>query len=203
MKQWYLRWHAFYTKRKQEQTNSSILFLFHLSAEMLATLMQFILTQFYLRNAIVGKMVLCRKSPSLLLKGKLTIGHNVRIWSNIQQTRISVFKNAEIKIGEGTYINGARITAKQFIDIGQHCTIAPDVLIMDSDFHAIGNHNEEGKSAAVIIGNNVWIATRAIVLKGVTIGENAVVAAGAVVTKDVPAYTIVAGNPARIIKTLK
>ena len=58
------------------------------------------------------------------------------------------------------------------------------------------------KIAPVRIGDKAWIGFNAIILKGVTVGEGAIVAAGAVVTKDVPPYTIVAGNPARVIRTL-
>lgn len=161
-----------------------------------------ITTQFYLRNAEKGSGVVCTKKPSLLIEGKLKIGNNVRIWSSIQQTRLSVFRGAELSIGRGTYINGARISAKYHVSIGNNCTIAPEVLIMDSDFHDMNDHSKEGISAAIIIEDHVWIATRATILKGITIGEHAVVAAGAVVTKDVPAYTVVGGNPARVIKQL-
>jgi acetyltransferase-like isoleucine patch superfamily enzyme len=61
----------------------------------------------------------------------------------------------------------------------------------------------EGKKQSIIIEDHAWVATRAMVLKGVRIGKGAVVAAGSVVTKDVPDYTVVAGVPARIVKTLK
>ena len=74
---------------------------------------------------------------------------------------------------------------------------------MDSDFHDIQEHSSEGKSAPIIIHDNVWIASRAMILKGVTIGEGAVISAGAVVTKDVPPYTMVGGVPAKVIKELK
>ena len=159
-------------------------------------------TQFYLFNIQKGSGVLCRQRPSLAINGKLSIGNNVRIWSNIEKTRLSVFKDATLHIGCGTYINGARITAKRSVSIGKNCTIAPEVLIMDSDFHDLHDQNKEGISEGVVIENNVWIANRATILKGVRIGAHAVVASGAVVTKDVEPYALVGGNPARVIRYL-
>ena len=159
-------------------------------------------TQFYLRNAEKGSGVVCTQKPALQIEGRLTIGNNVRIWSSIHPTRLSVFRGAELNIGRGTYINGARISAKYQINIGNNCTIAPEVLIMDSDFHDMNDHSKEGISQPINIEDHVWIATRATILKGITIGEHSVVAAGAVVTKDVPPYTVVGGNPARVIKQL-
>lgn len=162
-----------------------------------------LLSKFYLRNAITGSMVICRQKPSLLIKGKLQIGNGSKIWSQINKTRLAVFNGAELIIGEGSFINGARIAAKNKITIGNHVHIAPEVIIMDSDFHDTNDLNNEGMSAPIIIGNNVWIATRAMILKGVTIGDGAVVAAGAIVTKDVKPFTVVAGVPAKLIKQLK
>jgi acetyltransferase-like isoleucine patch superfamily enzyme len=75
---------------------------------------------------------------------------------------------------------------------------------MDSDFHDVNNHfSEEGKTDAVIIHDNVWIATKATILKGVTIGEGAVIGACSLVIKDVPPYTVVGGVPAKVIKNLR
>jgi acetyltransferase-like isoleucine patch superfamily enzyme len=76
-------------------------------------------------------------------------------------------------------------------------------LILDSDFHDVHNHTGEGKKGNIVIGDNVWIASRATILKGVTIGEGSVIAAGSVVTKDVPPYCVAAGVPAKVIKRLK
>ncbi|MBL0051960.1 MAG: acyltransferase [Bacteroidetes bacterium] len=145
---------------------------------------------------------MCRKRPSLFIKGKLQIGNGSKIWSQVNRTRLAVFKGAELTIGKNTFINGARLAAKNKIVIGNHVRIAPEVIIMDSDFHDTTDHDNEGASAPIIIGDHVWIATRAIILKGVHIGEGAVVAAGAVVTKNVEAYTVVAGTPAKVIKYL-
>ncbi|MGZ4106010.1 MAG: DapH/DapD/GlmU-related protein, partial [Tumebacillaceae bacterium] len=73
-----------------------------------------------------------------------------------------------------------------------------DVQLMDTDFHRISANAVNTKK--ITIGNNVWIGCRVMILKGVTIGDGAVIAAGSVITKDVPPYTVVGGNPARVLK---
>jgi acetyltransferase-like isoleucine patch superfamily enzyme len=160
-------------------------------------------SRYYLRHAHTGELVVCRRKPSLHIKGKLTIGNGTRLWSGIQQTRLAVFSGAQLTIGQNTFINGARIAAKKHIMIGDDVHIAPDVVIMDSDFHDIDSHHSEGSMASIQIGNKAWISTRAMILKGVSIGEGAVVAAGSVVTRDVAPYTLVGGIPAKLIKHLK
>ncbi|MBK9048512.1 MAG: acyltransferase [Bacteroidetes bacterium] len=160
------------------------------------------MSKYYLRNVTAGSIVMCRKKPSLNISGTLIIGNGTKLWSVINRVRISSFRGAVVIIGENTFINGARIAAKKKISIGNNVHIAPEVIIMDSDFHDATDLDASGKSAEVIIGNHVWISTRAMILKGVTIGDGAVVAAGAIVTKDVPPYTLVAGIPARHIKKL-
>ena len=195
----YIRFYETWSLERPDKGLSDYLELF---TSLVSKFYYLLTTQFYLRNVEKGSGVVCTQKPSLLIKGKLKIGSNVRIWSSIQQTRLSVFKGAELSIGQGTYINGARISAKHQVVIGNNCTIAPEVLIMDSDFHDMNDHSKEGISESIIIEDHVWIATRATILKGITIGTHAVVAAGAVVTKDVPPYTVVGGNPAKVIKQL-
>lgn len=87
--------------------------------------------------------------------------------------------------------------AQTKVEIGNSCKIAWDVIIMDSDLHPIEGKVLENKP--VIIEDHVWIGCRAIILKGVRIGKGAIIAAGSVVTKDIPAYTIAVGVPARVI----
>lgn len=129
-------------------------------------------------------------------------------------------ENGRCKIGDFSLLNGALIMADEYIEIGQHCLISWNVGIADSDFHPIDAAQRRVdtmalapfyqnrpprpalKTAPVIIKDNVWIGMNAVVLKGVTIGENSVVAAGSVVTKDVPANVVVAGNPAVVVKHL-
>ncbi|MCR5261760.1 MAG: CatB-related O-acetyltransferase [Candidatus Gastranaerophilales bacterium] len=115
---------------------------------------------------------------------------------------------SHVKIGRGTYLR-RDVFVDDYTEIGRYCSIANDVIIAASE-HPITNfsthpisydvENYPGKETKTIIGNDVWLGTRAIIKKGVTIGDGAVVASGAVVTKDVPPYAIVAGVPTKIIK---
>jgi len=126
---------------------------------------------------------------------------------------IQVGKDAVLEIGNNVYINyGVHISCNIQIKIGDDCLIAQDVLIMDDDGHPTNwrtRHNywpegpESRLGAPILIENNVWIGARAIILKGVSVGTDSVIAAGAVVTNSVPPKTLVAGVPAKIIKSLK
>lgn len=125
-------------------------------------------------------------------------------------------ENASIAIGKRVFMNGS-LAAAEGISIGDDVLIAWGVTIMDHNSHSISfSHRSEDvinwrvgkkdwtyvKIKPVKIANKVWIGFNSIVLKGVTIGEGAVVGAGSVVTKDVPEWTVVAGNPARIIREI-
>jgi len=109
-----------------------------------------------------------------------------------------IFIDDYTQLGERSYLRGGGE-----IHIGKYCLIANNVIIVT------GNHNINGKLyynnvtyADVIIGDNVWIASNALILPGVKIGNNAVVAAGAVVTSDISANTIVGGIPAEVIRKI-
>jgi maltose O-acetyltransferase len=111
--------------------------------------------------------------------------------------------DALISIGdECAFSNNVSIIATRLVRIGNRCLIGDQVMIVDSDFHGIhpDARAEPSPSLPVSIGNNVWLGSRVMVLKGVTIGDHAVVAAGAVVTRDIPANTLSAGVPAKIIR---
>lgn len=109
---------------------------------------------------------------------------------------------AKVILHDGYANHNVEIRCENRIEIGKNVAIANNVKIMDSDFHQI--LNSEGicinPSAPIYIGNNVWIGVGATILKGVTIGDGAIIGSGAVVTKNVPAHSVVAGNPAKIIK---
>ncbi len=157
-----------------------------------------------LRHCIVGKMVTVRGNAKIQARGKVIIGNNCRIWSHIGTTQISAGPRATIEIGNNSFINtGTIISARTHIKIGNNVQIANQVIMMDNDFHGVDKRDAEPVNEAIIIGDNVWLATRVMVLKGVSIGEGAVVAAGAVVTKDVPPYTLVGGVPAKVIRSIQ
>ena len=113
-------------------------------------------------------------------------------------------QSGEIKIGDYCLISpGVRISAAQSIHIGDNVMFAANVYVSDSDWHGIYNRIRPFRcTKPVTIENNVWLGESVIVNKGVTIGENSVVGAGSVVTKNIPANSIAAGNPARVIKTI-
>jgi len=158
----------------------------------------------YLRRCKhVGRFVTVRGHPRIEGKGEIILGDRVKIWSHVGKTHISVGKAARLSIGASTFINcGTVLSARYGVTIGSNCQIATDVVIMDSDFHGVADRENVEQPSPIILEDDVWLATRAIVLKGVHIGKGAVVAAGSVVTKDVPAYTLVGGVPAREIKKI-
>jgi maltose O-acetyltransferase len=112
-------------------------------------------------------------------------------------------QNSVLKIGSNcSFSNNIAIVANDSIEIGDNCLIGNSVQIVDSDFHGL-SVSERGRLGLVKptrIGSNVWIGTGVIVLKGVTIGDNSIVGAMSLVTRDVPKDSIVGGNPARWIR---
>jgi len=108
-----------------------------------------------------------------------------------------------IKIGDFCMIcPGVRIGSATGVFIDDSCMIASNAYITDSDWHDIYNRIAPGKTAPVRIEKNVWVGDSAIICKGVTIGENSIVGAGAVVVSSIPANVIAAGNPAKAVKNL-
>lgn len=130
-------------------------------------------------------------NAELIVKGKFDVFYG---------GDIICFKKSRLIIGSGFCNSNVLIRCTKSIKIGNDVAISHNVTIMDSDAHNIVEYDHK-KTKPVIIGDHVWIGSRAMILKGVKIGDGAVIAAGAVVTKDVPANTLVAGTPARVIKT--
>ena len=113
---------------------------------------------------------------------------------------------AVIRIGRNcAFSNNVSIIAVDSVEVGDYCLIGELVSIMDSDFHSIDpQHRRTGpvKSAPVKLHDNVWLGSRVVVQKGVTIGANSVVAPNAVVVSSLPADCIAGGVPAKVIRTL-
>jgi acetyltransferase-like isoleucine patch superfamily enzyme len=164
---------------------------------------------FYCESAQIFRFVR-NKEP-----GTVTLGNHVSCYAGCS---FSIGPNGHCKVGDFTLLNGALIMAEDRIEIGSHCLVSWNVGIADSDFHPLepAQRLVDAKALApfykdrpprpklhtapVIIADNVWIGMNATILKGITIGENSVVAAGSVVTKSVPANVVVAGNPAVVVK---
>ncbi len=145
----------------------------------------------------------------------VVIGNHVSCYAGCS---FAIGEKGRCTIGSFTLLNGALLMAEEWIEIGSHCLISWNVGIADSDFHPlepaqriIDAHalapflknrppRPVLRTAPVIICDNVWIGMNATILKGVTIGQNSVVAAGSVVTKSIPSNTVVAGNPALPVK---
>ena len=137
-------------------------------------------------------VVRVREGAGLHCEGVVSLQRGVRV----------VVDSGRLTIGHGTNVNGlgTKLLCAEEITIGEFCTFSWDVQVLDTDFHAVTRDGVElPKTAPVRIGDRVWVGTRAVVLKGVTIGAGAVVGAGSVVTRDVPAGAVVAGVPAVVV----
>jgi len=147
----------------------------------------------------------------------IELGNHVSAYAGCS---FSLGPKGTVKVGDFTLLNGAIIMAEERIEIGNYCLISWNVGIADSDFHPLDAAarrvdamalapflpdrpaRPEIKTKPVIIEDDVWIGMGAVILKGVRIGKGSVVAAGAIVTRDVPPNSVVAGNPATVVKEL-
>jgi acetyltransferase-like isoleucine patch superfamily enzyme len=154
--------------------------------------------------------------PGLIVFGPRHIevnGPRVRLGRHIHMMatrdnpiRFTVFAQPGGKIELGDYtivLPGVRLSSATSIRVGKNCMFATNSYVSDADWHDIYDRTAApGKHAEVVLEDNVWIGDSAIVCKGVTIGENSVIGAGAVVASSVPKNSIAVGNPARVIKQL-
>jgi acetyltransferase-like isoleucine patch superfamily enzyme len=148
--------------------------------------------------------------------GRIEIGNGVTILNSLRQNTAGIIHKtvliagtgALLRIGNDVGISGAILDARKSIIIGDRCMLGANCSVISSDYHPLyplARHNRLARAvqdAPITLDNDVWIGANAIILKGVTIGAASVVGAGSVVTKSVPPGVVVAGNPARIVKTL-
>jgi acetyltransferase-like isoleucine patch superfamily enzyme len=164
---------------------------------------------FYCESAQIFRKLRSKKPRAVV------IGKHVSCYAGCS---FAIGDNGHCTVGDFTLLNGALIMAEENIEIGSYCLVSWNVGIADSDFHplepaqrlidaqALAPYFKDRparpklKTAPVKIRDNVWIGMNAVILKGVTIGENSVVAAGSVVTKSVEPNVVVAGNPATVVK---
>lgn len=149
--------------------------------------------------------------------GILEVGDNCTILSNTtfnpliagNYSSLVVNKGASIKIGSNVGMSSTIIWSHESITIGDRTTIGASVMILDSDCHSL-DFRDRGtkldmvnkKNAPIVVGQDVLIGTRSIILKGVTIGDRSIIAAGSVVTKDIPSDCVAGGNPCKVIKKI-
>lgn len=148
---------------------------------------------------------------------RVQIGNNVTLNSSNRGYHINMHspvklyvegQGTRITIGDDTRIHGTCLHACERIEIGSKCLIAANTQIFDNSGHDLSFENvanrlnTKGQTKPVVIEDSVWIGANCIILPGVRIGKGSVIAAGAVVTKDVPPMSLAGGNPARVIKTL-
>jgi acetyltransferase-like isoleucine patch superfamily enzyme len=140
-----------------------------------------------------------------LRDGRLEVGANTLFEPNVW---ITVGDDARLRIGEGTFLNIAvMVAAMELVEIGSHCMLANGCFVTD------GNHRFDDPERPVTwqgfttkgptrIGDNVWCGANVVVTSGVTIGERCVIGANSVVTTDVPAGSIAAGAPAKVLRPI-
>lgn len=148
----------------------------------------------------------------------LTIGSDFSLTSGLMINPLgrnlkSIFRideNAKIIIGDNVGMSSVSLWAKKKIVIGNNVKLGADVIVMDSDMHAldylsrrnVATDSINSKSSAIFIGDDVFIGTKSIITKGVTIGNRSIIAAGSVLVKSVPDDEVWGGNPARFIKKI-
>ncbi len=162
-----------------------------------------------------------RKSLIIHRGAKLELGNKDRNYPTHQPTQINIFgeskvivrghftvyagnvitlnKGGIVELGSGYIWTDSKMFCNNKITIGRNVYISSEVVLNDADAHHMGYEGYE-LSKPIVIEDNVWIGMRAIILKGVAIGEGSVIAAGSVVTKSVPPHSLAAGVPARVIK---
>jgi acetyltransferase-like isoleucine patch superfamily enzyme len=149
-------------------------------------------------------------------RDQLVLGNHVILGKVV----FHVHERGALRVGDYSALSGVRIECAERVEIGRYCQVSYNVEIHDNNSHPVepdarreqivGVHHDKARfgsiylsdTSPVRIGDNVWIGHDVIILKGVHIGDNAIVATGSVVTRDVPAHVIAAGNPARVVRVL-
>ena len=171
--------------------------------------------QFLVRRVQWSKNLTVLGPMGLSANGKMLIGEDVTIVNSSTYNRAGINHptqlvagaGATLSIGNNSGISGASIYAMEQIEIGNHVLIGANCHIFDTDFHPMDwklrRQSGPPSTAAVRIGDDVWLAANVTVLKGVTIGARSVIATGSVVTSDIPSDVLAGGVPAKVIRKLE
>jgi acetyltransferase-like isoleucine patch superfamily enzyme len=141
--------------------------------------------------------------PRLAGRGRIVIGERVNWSCHNAPVDIEIGKGGLLEVGARAFLNaGVEIVCHQWIRIGEHCRIGPRCVLVDTNHHPV-HEGQQTRVAPIKLGRNVWLGRGVIVLPGVNIGDNSVVAAGSVVFTDVPAGEVWRGNPAQYVKPVR
>jgi acetyltransferase-like isoleucine patch superfamily enzyme len=137
----------------------------------------------------------------LINKGDVELGRVVTLVGDTYPIEITCHKNARISIGNQTFVSqGSSISAYNHVRIGRQCLVGQHTLISDRNDTGAEFNDTLPPPAEIIIEDHVWIGSRAKIFPGVIIGQHSVIGADSVVTRDVPAYCLAVGNPARVVR---
>ncbi|MEI8201411.1 MAG: acyltransferase [Bacteroidota bacterium] len=167
------------------------------------SLLRFIIIKLYCYNKLHTKgLSLIGYKSAVFISGSCNIGKKAQV-----DDYVEIQSKGKLTIGDNFSINKySRIICYDNISIGNNCVMAQFVSIIDHD-HSFYKEGENIKfsnylTSPISIGNNVWIADKVTILKGINIGSNVIIGANSVVTKHIPSNSIAAGNPCRVIKSI-
>jgi acetyltransferase-like isoleucine patch superfamily enzyme len=161
--------------------------------------------QWFLRSADVERTVRLHGRPVIRNRGTIVISDRVRLVSNVAALELETGPEGAIEIGAGSFLNfGTLVRAFHAVRIGADCQFGTYCLLADNLLNRFEpeRRNELPPSEPITIGDNVWLASRVVIMPGVTIGSGSVVGAGSVVVGDIAPRTLVAGVPAKVIREL-
>jgi len=169
---------------------------------LLAKVVPVLNARWHLRHATrVGSRVILSGRPKVVNHGEMIFGEHVQLDSTVAKLELVVLPGGRLEVGNRVLINfGSSVVTSSHVKIGDGVLIGTHVMVMDCDFHKVEDKSWDTTGKPIVLEDRVWLGNRSIVLKGVTVGHDSVVAAGSVVAKDVPPRTVVAGNPARIVR---